>query len=226
MTPTTAKLTKAYAYLRVSSAGQIEGDGFPRQRAAIDAYAKANGYRIVKYFQEEGVSGTKDLENRPALQEMMLALLSNGVRVVLIEKLDRLARDLMVQEAIIGDMRKRGFELISVSEPDLCSDDPSRKLVRQIFGAIAEYDRCMVVLKLRGARQRMRAKTGSCEGRKAYGAREGEQEVISLIRTLSARGMNYSAIANKLNADGVSTRYRGAKWYPANISRILERAQA
>lgn len=121
---------------------------------------------------------------------------------------------------IIGDMRKRGFEIISVSEPDLCRDDPSRKLVRQIFGAIAEYDRCMIVLKLRGARQRMRAKTGRCEGRKPYGAREGEQEVISLIRELSARGMNYSTIADKLNTDGVSTRYN-AKWYPANISRIL-----
>jgi len=47
--------------------------------------------------------------------------------------------------------------------------------------------------------------------------------MISLIRELSARGMNYSGIAAKLNKDGVSTRYRGAKWYPANISRILSR---
>jgi len=81
----------------------------------------------------------------------------------------------------------------------------------------------MIVLKLRGARQRMRVKDGRCEGRKAYGEREGEQEMISLIRELSARGMNYSGIAAKLNKNGVSTRYRGAKWYPANISRILSR---
>ena len=42
--------------------------------------------------------------------------------------LDRLARDLMVQETIIGDMRRQGFELVSVTEPDLCNDDPKRKL--------------------------------------------------------------------------------------------------
>ena len=219
-------MIKAFAYLRVSGRGQIEGDGFPRQRVAIKTYADAHGMRIVRFFQEEGISGKTDLENRPALQEMLLALHSNGVTVVIIEKLDRLARDLMVQETIISDLRKNGFEIISVAEPDLCSDDPSRKLVRQIFGAISEYERAMIVLKLRGARQRMRTKTGRCEGRKAFGAREGEPEVIDLIRELSARGMNYSAIANKLNDDGVSTRYNGAKWYPANVSRILNRAQA
>jgi DNA invertase Pin-like site-specific DNA recombinase len=68
---------------------------------------------------------------------MMTALHSNGTRLVLIEKLDRLARDLMVQETIIGDLRKNGFELISVAEPDLLQDDPSWRLMRQIFGAIA-----------------------------------------------------------------------------------------
>ena len=94
---------EAFAYLRVSGKGQIDGDGFLRQRAAIKVYADGHGIRIVRYFEEQGVSGTKDLENRPALQEMLLALMSNGVRTVLIEKLDRLARDLMVQETIVGD---------------------------------------------------------------------------------------------------------------------------
>jgi hypothetical protein len=48
-------------------------------------------------------------------------------------KVDRLARDLMVQEHIIQDMQRRGITLISVAEPDLCSDDPTRKLLRQMF---------------------------------------------------------------------------------------------
>ena len=81
-----------------------------------------------------------DLASRPALLEMMEALHSNGVKLVLLEKLDRLARDLMIQETIIGDLRKYGFELVSVIEPDLCQDDPTRKLMRQIIGAIAEYE--------------------------------------------------------------------------------------
>ena len=94
----------------------MKGDGFPRQLKAIREYAKGHDIRIVKIYREEGVSGTKELENRPALLEMMQALHGNGVKLVLIEKLDRLARDLMIQETIIGDLRKYGFELVSVAE--------------------------------------------------------------------------------------------------------------
>jgi DNA invertase Pin-like site-specific DNA recombinase len=215
---------RAFAYLRVSGRGQVDGDGFPRQKAAIKAYAEAHGVRIARYFQEEGVSGKTDLENRPALTELMLALHSNGVKTVLIEKLDRLARDLMVQETIIADLRKSGFEIISVAEPDLCSDDPSRKLVRQIFGAISEYERAMIVLKLKAARQRQRMKTGRCEGRKPYGFTADERTTIALIREYSKSGLNFSQVAAHLNSEGVKPR-AGKQWYPANISRILSRPE-
>jgi DNA invertase Pin-like site-specific DNA recombinase len=95
----------------------------------------------------------------------MEALHADGVKLVLVEKLDRLARDLMVQESILRDLRNDGFSLVSVMEPDLCSDDPTRKLMRQILGAFAEYEKSLIVAKLRGARQRTRAKEGRCEGR-------------------------------------------------------------
>ena len=45
----------AVSYLRVSGKGQIEGDGFPRQRAAIEAYAKANNIDIVAECRDEGL---------------------------------------------------------------------------------------------------------------------------------------------------------------------------
>ncbi|MGA3261977.1 MAG: recombinase family protein, partial [Bryobacteraceae bacterium] len=160
---------KAFAYLRVSGKGQVNGDGFPRQLAAIKAYAAAHDITVARVFEERGVGGAKDLENRPALSELVQALHANGTTLVLIEKLDRLARDLMVQETIIGDLRKGGFDLVSVTEPDLLQDDPTRKLMRQFMGAIAEYEKSMIVMKLRGARMGVRAKTGSCEGRKPYG---------------------------------------------------------
>ena len=213
-------MEKAYGYLRVSSQGQVEGDGFARQRAAIQGYAKAQGVKIVQWFEEKGVSGTKDAVDRPAFQQMLVALLSNGVRTVIIEKLDRLARDLMVQETILGDMRKRGFALISVAEPDLCSDDPSRKLMRQIMGAIAEYDKAMIVLKLRAARQRIRAKGERCEGGKPFGARPGEQATIARMKELQGMKLSYSRIAGILNAEGHKTR-TGSTWFPATVSRTL-----
>jgi DNA invertase Pin-like site-specific DNA recombinase len=97
-----------------------------------------------------------------------VALHSNGTKLVLVERLDRLASDLMIQESIIAEMKRHGFEIFSVAEPDLCSDDPSRTLMRQMLGAFAQYERAIIVQKIRGARQRSRAKNGRREGRKPY----------------------------------------------------------
>ena len=213
-------MREAFAYLRVSSKGQLGGDGFTRQRIAIEQYAKANGFAVVHTFEEQGVSGTQDLSNRPALLDLMAALQDGEVKIVLIEKLDRLARDLMVQENIIGDMRKSGFELVSVAEPDLCSNDPSRVLMRQIFGSIAQYEKTMIVLKLRGARQRVKAKTGRCEGVKSFGVMEGEQAVIERMRELRASGMSLQSIAETLNSEGCRTRM-GGPWLGATVNKII-----
>jgi DNA invertase Pin-like site-specific DNA recombinase len=140
--------------------------------------------QTTQVFEEKGVCGATELENRPALTDMFEALPGDGTKLVLIEKLDRLARDLMVQEKIIGDLRKRGFDLISVMEPDLLQNDASRIMMRQIFGAVAQYETAMIVGKSRSARQRMKAKTGRCEGRKPYGFRPGEAVVRDRIRSM------------------------------------------
>lgn len=222
-------MEKAFGYLRVSSEGQIDGDGFSRQEKAIMNYAKANDLEIVKIYREEGVSGT--LEKRPALAELMVSLEQNGhgVKTVIIERLDRLARDLMVQEAIIKDFQKHGFNLISAIEgPDLCGEDPTRKLVRQILGAISEYDKSMIVLKLRAARDRVKAKTGRCEGRKPYGETEGEQAVIKRIKNMRRNrrggipGLSLQAIADRLNSEGIKTK-EGAEWVPMQVKRAIDR---
>jgi DNA invertase Pin-like site-specific DNA recombinase len=218
-------MTKAFAYLRVSGRGQLEGDGFTRQLAAIKKHATAKGVKIVGIFREEGISGTKDLENRPALQDLLVALHSNGTKLVLVERLDRLARDLMIQESIIADMKRHGFEIVSVAEPDLCSDDPSRTLMRQMLGAFAQYERAIIVQKLRGARQRSRVKTGRCEGRKPFGTRPGENEVIDRMKSLRKGGMAVDKIAVVLNTEHAKPR-AGERWYSTSVYRILKAADA
>ena len=217
-------MTNAYAYLRVSGKGQIEGDGFTRQQETIRSFAQTNALRIVETFREEGVSGAKDLENRPALQDLLDAVNEGDVRVVLIEKLDRLARDLMIQETILADFRKRGVKVVSAHEPDLCEDDPTRKLMRQIMGAIAEYDKAMIVLKLRGARQRMKARTGRCEGSKPFGASDGHRSTIDRILSLRSAGMAVDTIAETLNAEGYKSK-TGGRWYGSSVRNVLLREQ-
>lgn len=214
--------TPIYAYLRVSGLGQVERDGFPRQLAAVQKYASAHDMRIAQVFKEKAVPGKTEWDQRPEWMKMVLQA-NNGARTIVIEKLDRLARDLMVQEHIIADLRKRGVTLISVAEPDLCIDDPSRKVLRQIMGAIAEYDRAMIVLKTRAARDRIRAKHGKCEGRKVYGDKPGEAAVRDRIRKMRlTQGTGLQAICDTLNAEGIPTRY-GKVWMPMTVRRIARR---
>jgi DNA invertase Pin-like site-specific DNA recombinase len=214
--------TKAFSYLRVSGASQVGGDGFPRQREAIEKYSESHCLKIVEEFREEGISGTTELDGRPALGLLFVALEENGIKTVVVEKLDRLARDLMVQETIIADMQKRGFTLISTAEPDLCSTDPSRVLMRQIFGAIAQYDKTMIVIKLRAARERIKMKTGKCGGRDAYGSKPGEAEIAIEMRAMRDSGHTYLQIATKLNNQGKLAR-SGGTWTAQTVGKILHR---
>ncbi len=211
----------AYAYLRVSSKGQTEGDGFPRQREAIATYAAAAGITIAGYYEEQLTGGT-DWDDRPAWLDMMAQATADGVTTIVIERLDRLARTLMVQEHIIADLGKRGITLISTHEPDLDSDDPTRVLMRQIMGAIAQYDRAMVVLKLKGARARMKRETGRCEGRKPYGHLPGEADILALILDGARAGNNCVEMAAGLNKAGLPARH-GGQWRDCTISSILRK---
>jgi len=214
-------MIEAYGYLRVSGRGQLRGDGFPRQREAIERYAAANCFKIVGWYEERAVPGATEWENRPAWSEMIQKL--NGVRTIVVEKVERLARDLGVQEWILRDLKQRGVTLSSATEENLDAD-PTRVLVRQMFGAIAQYDRAMTVMKLRAARKRMKAATGRCEGRKPFGMLPGEGELVGRMRSMRGDGMTYEAIAGAFNLEQIQTRIPGGQWFPATVQKILARS--
>jgi DNA invertase Pin-like site-specific DNA recombinase len=214
-------MKKAFAYLRVSGKGQVDGDGFPRQLGAIKQYATQHNITIVKVYREEGISGTTEWDNRPAFSDMMAELLSDGTRVVLIERLDRIARELLVQESIISDFKRKRLTLVSVNEPDLGSNDASRVAFRQLMGVFAQYEKTVLVAKLKAARQRKRLTTGRCEGAKPFGTLPGEEPIVDRMRTLRATGLPLVKIAHTLNQEGIKPR-SGKQWYPTTVQRILK----
>ena len=80
---------------------------------------------------------------------------------IIVETASRFARDLMVQEVGHAKLRERGIDLIAADNPGSFIDDtPTAKLVRQVLGAISEFDKAMTVAKLRGARERKRRENG------------------------------------------------------------------
>ena len=218
---------KAFGYLRTSGKGQIGNDGFPRQRDTIARYAKANRIEIVQEFGDEAVTGTVDAMDRPGLTDLFVALKANGVRMVIVENPTRLARELMVGEIILAEFRKIGVKVISADggvDLTLGNEEPTGKLIRQILGAVAEWEKCALVQKLRASRLRMRRSGQRCEGRKPYGLTPVEQAVVDRIKAMRKEKKTFVDIAAALNAEGVPTRTGpGTKWHPTQIQRILGR---
>ncbi|HML55342.1 MAG TPA: recombinase family protein [Solidesulfovibrio magneticus] len=223
-------MARISGYVRVSSPGQVQGDGLARQAEAIADDARSHRLDVVDINREEGVSGTSD--DRPALARLMVYLEENGhgVKTVIVEKLDRLTRDLMVQEAVIRDFQKHGFDLISATKgPNLLREDPTRKFVRQVFGALAEYDKSMLVSKLRAARERVKAKTGKCDGRKGYYETDHGKAVLARIKQLrrkrrDMKPLSFPDVADVLNKEGMLT-LAGKPWTGGNVAAAMRRNQ-
>ena len=223
-------MIKAFSYLRVSGKGQVLGDGFPRQRDCIGTYAKTNGIVIEEEFRDEGISGTTELADRDGLGRLIDRIESNDIRTVLVERSDRIARDLLVGEVILGQFRDLGVTVVEAASGNVLTaddGDATKVLIRQILGAVAQFDKSVVVSKLRAARDRMRRNEGRCDGRKPFGSFAGEQDVFDQIIALrksrkGQRRTSYRKIAELLNSDGIHSR-SSKPWSGCTIRNIMAR---
>ncbi|MGD0397580.1 MAG: recombinase family protein [Syntrophobacteraceae bacterium] len=203
---------RAFGYERVSGRSQVEGYGFDRQEETILNYAKKAGYEIVHIFREEAISGTKDQEDRPAFQDMVAEILKDGVRTIIIEGLDRLAREYRIQETLLIYLASKNITLISARTGENVTDevqaDPMKKALIQIQGIFSELEKSLLVKKLRNARDRVRAEKGKCEGRKSYAERSPGliEEIKALRRKPKGKDrMTYIQVAEELNRRGLHT---------------------
>lgn len=232
-------MTAAVMYLRVSGDGQISGDGFPRQREACEKYAAANDIELVAEYRDEGITGKMEMENREGLSTCIAAVREQSIGLVIVEDSTRLARDLIVAEVLIREFQKSNVRVISASGGiDLTEGDdtnPTAKLIRQILAAVSEFERCCINLKLRGARERIKAHGRSpgaknyspdpilnkrAEGKKPFGHYPNESATLSTIKSLSGR-ITSEAIATRLNMTAQFAR-SGKPWSGSTIRKILK----
>jgi DNA invertase Pin-like site-specific DNA recombinase len=200
------KRIAAIAYLRTSSATNAgpDKDSDKRQRAAIAAFARAHGYGLVGEYYDAAVSGSDPIGERPGFKAMLDRIAGNGVSCILVESPDRFARDLTVQLTGHDFLKSLGISLIPATAPDFFTEDtPTAVLVRQVLGAIAQFEKTSLVAKLKAARDRKKAAMGKCGGRKSYA--EARPEVVALAKQLRSQSLSLRKISAALALQGYLT---------------------
>src|SRR5688500_3608522 len=115
---------RAVGYVRVSTAEQAaNGFGLDVQEQAIRAHCREAGLRLIRVASDKGISGSNGLDTREGLARALMQLEANEAEVLIVYRLDRLDRDLILQETVIQRMAKVGARVVSVTEPDIDSDD-------------------------------------------------------------------------------------------------------
>ncbi|MGL3211124.1 recombinase family protein [Bradyrhizobium sp. BR 1433] len=223
------KSGKAFAYLRTSSAANIgeDKDSGRRQLQAIEGFARRAGIELAGTYHDEAVKGSDPIDTRPGFAEMLEALEANGTKTIIVETASRFARDLMVQEVGFAMLKARGFDLIAADSPTSFLDDtPTARLIRQVLGAISEFEKAMLVAKLKGARDRKRRTGIKVEGRKSIA--EQKPETVEMARKLArARPKGGKRSLREISAalaEAGHTTGAGTPYAPTAIKLMLARA--
>lgn len=184
-----SKKIRAALYSRVSTSSQ-DTDA---QDAELKGYAEVRGWTVTKVYSDKA-SGTK--QSRPALDELMAECRRRKVDVVLVWKFDRFARSLRHLVSALEEFKTLGVNFISATE-GIDTTVPSGELVFQIFGAIAQFERELIVQRVKAGLSQAR-REGKVLGRPAI--KRLSEEEINAIRAERAKGVTLRELSKKFGA--------------------------
>lgn len=221
--------TRAAIYLRVSTEEQAnDGYGLDAQESKCRAMATVKEWQVVETYIDDGVSGTKDESERPALAEFLTAACSGQVDAVIVSSLDRLGRNTRLVLRLIDRLAECGVAIVSCRE-SLDTETPTGRFVLRMFASLAELDRDNIVERTTDGRNARGRIDGERGGRLPYGYSRTETgvevdqaaaEVVRRIFGMRADRMTLMSIAEQLNKDGIKSP-RGRRWYASSVSQIL-----
>ena len=163
---------KAAIYVRVSTDRQT----LENQRQALQGVADRRGWEIVAAYTDAGISGSKGRAERPGLDDMLKAASKRGFDVVMAWSIDRLGRSLIDLLGTIQHLEACGVDLY-LDQQSLDTTTPTGRLMFQICGAFAEFERSMI-------RQRIGAGLSRA---KAQGKRLGRPKIPSTMERQARR---------------------------------------
>lgn len=226
---------------RVSTAGQaVDGYGLDAQEADGRKWARIQTtprVRIVHVVTDGdgkgGKSGTSLLEERPGLMEALQWIIDGKADGIVAPNLDRLARELTVQEAILSYLWAMGGRVFTADHGEHLEDDasdPMRTAMRQMRGVFHQLDRGLIIKRLTEGRSAKGAKGGYAYGAPRFGQKVIDNELTAderenaiaeqMERWRDDEDLSIRAIAARANAEGLPSK-RGGKWHPTTVQRLL-----
>lgn len=224
--------TEAIIYTRYSPR-RYANDSCEQQRDVCEKYCEKQGYTPVEYYEDQERKGS-DAE-RPGLWAAIDSL--NKGQVLVVYKLDRLAREVYLHEVIRRQVDREGAWIEAVKDGFGASETYEQVLMRQILQAFSEYERRILAVRTRYA-MLYHQRNGRRMSRHApYGWKidpddpkrmikdEYEQECLQQMLIYREEGMSLRKIAKALEEQGYKPR-RSEKWHPKIMREILIRSAA
>lgn len=223
---------RAAIYARVSTDEQADhGTSLDEQVRRCEAYCVAQGWAIVATHREEGVSGT--LASRPQLDQLMYSAKRGELDAIVVAKLDRWGRSMRHLSAVLGDLDDLHVRFASVAEA-IDSSTPSGRLLRNVLGAIAEFEREAIIERTSSGLRAVARGGWWPGGPPPYGYRVerdanrsrlviDDREAATLrlaVDCIVDRRMTTWQTAAELNALGHVPR-RSPRWNHHNLRRLL-----
>jgi DNA invertase Pin-like site-specific DNA recombinase len=239
MTTTQNRPLRLVMVRRVSTTAQAsDGYGLDAQESDCRRYARITSNPKIRVVHsvvdgdERSTSGRSTIDERPGLLEALEWLQDGRADGILAPNLDRLARELTVQEAVMSYVWAIGGRVFTADDGEQVEDDPRdpmRTAMRQMRGVFHQLDRAMIVKRLTEGREAKGQRGGYAFGAPRYGQQavdnelarnEQEAAVLDRMRRWQAEGLSIRAIAARLNEEGVPAK-RGGRWHAATVQRLL-----
>lgn len=184
-------------YVRVSTS---DGQTTENQLRQLHEVADRSGWIVTAVFRDDGISGAKGRDRRPGLDAMLKAVTRREVDLVAAWSVDRLGRSLPDLLHLLGELQARGVDLF-LHQQAIDTSTPSGRLLFSMLGVFAEFERSMIVSRVRAGLERTKAK-GTRLGRPPMDEAKAEA-----IRTLLSAGTGIRETARRTGT-GASTVQR------------------
>jgi len=206
----------AMSYARTSTTVNSDGDSEPRQRKATESFAARAGITIVGH-EYDVVTGTSEIEARPAFNRLLKSLEASTIGVVIVEDVSRFARESLAGQLGIAKLHAMGVKLLSAKDGRDYAN-PANAMEKFQIGlmlGIAELEKSTIVERLQSGRRSRLAATGWCGGFKVA------DEVKSYARSLHAAGRSLRAIGAELAERGWISE-TGRPFGPSSVKLMVE----